>query len=50
MRSKNERDEDMRKYREDKEQLEQKIARGEATPEEPIACASIKSDYNLRPR
>jgi hypothetical protein len=50
MRSKNERDEDMRKYREEKEQLEQKIACGEISPEEPVACASIKSEYDLRPR
>jgi hypothetical protein len=50
MRSKNERDEDMRKYREEKEQLEQRIARGEISPEEPVACSSIKSDYDLRPR
>jgi hypothetical protein len=50
MRSKNERDEEMRKYREEKEQLEQRIARGEISPEEPVACTSIKSDYDLRPR
>jgi hypothetical protein len=40
----------MRKYHKEKEQLEQKIARGEISPEEPVACASIKSDYDLRPR
>ncbi|EAT78043.1 hypothetical protein HBH56_203050 [Parastagonospora nodorum] len=48
--SKNERDENMRKYREEKEQLEQKITRGEISPNEPVACNSIKSDYDLRPR
>ena len=48
--SNNERDENMRKYREEKEQLQQKIARGEISPEDPVACASIKSDYDLRPR
>jgi len=50
MRSKNERDEDMRKYREEREHLEQKIGRGEINPEESVACNSIKSDYDLRPR
>ena len=50
MGSKNERDENMRKYHEEKEQLEQKIARGEISPKEPVACNSIKSDYDLRPR
>jgi hypothetical protein len=50
MGSKNERDESMREYREKRDQLEQKIARGEISPEEPVACNSIKSDYDLRPR
>lgn len=40
----------MRKYREEKEQLAQKIAHGEISPKEPVACASVKSDYDLRPR
>jgi hypothetical protein len=40
----------MRKYHKEKEQLEQKIARGEISPEEPVACASIKGDYDIRPR
>ncbi|KAH7078124.1 hypothetical protein BKA63DRAFT_532504 [Paraphoma chrysanthemicola] len=50
MRSQNERDEDMRKYREERAQLELKIARGEISPEEPVSCTSIKSNYDLRPR
>lgn len=50
MRTKNERDEDMRKYHEEKMQLEQRIARGEISLEEPLACDSIQSDYDLRPR
>jgi hypothetical protein len=50
MQSQNERDEDMRKYREDKEQLEQRISRGEISAAEPVACNSIKSDYDLSPR
>jgi hypothetical protein len=50
MGSKNERDDNMRKYREEKEQLEQKIARGEISPKELVACNSIKSDYDLSPR
>jgi hypothetical protein len=50
MKSQNERDEVMRKYREEKELQEQRIARGEIDPEEPEACNSIQSDYDLRPR
>jgi hypothetical protein len=50
MRSKNERDEDIRKYREEKMQLEEKVARGDITQEEPVACDMIQSDYDLRPR
>ncbi|KAH9875221.1 hypothetical protein J1614_004712, partial [Plenodomus biglobosus] len=49
-RSQNERDESTRKYREEREQLEQKIARGEISPQEPVACNGIKSNYDLRPR
>ena len=50
MGSKNERDDNMRKYREEKKQLEQKIAQGEISPKKPVACNSTKSDYDLSPR
>ncbi|KAI4952516.1 hypothetical protein J4E91_002988 [Alternaria rosae] len=50
MRSKNERDEEMRVYREERKAKEEKIARGEIEAEVPVACNSIKSDYDLSPR
>jgi hypothetical protein len=50
MRSKNERDEEMRKYREEKKEKEEKVARGEIDKEEPVACDLVQSDYDLRPR
>jgi hypothetical protein len=50
MGSKNERDERMRRYREKRDLLERRIARGECSAEEPVACGSVKSDYDLRPR
>jgi hypothetical protein len=49
MGSKNERDERMRRYREKRDGLERRIARGECSAGEPVACNSIKSDYDLRP-
>ena len=50
MRSKNERDDNMRKFHEEKERIEQRTARGETVPEEPVACNTVKSNYDLRPR
>ncbi|KAI4962312.1 hypothetical protein J4E86_001344 [Alternaria arbusti] len=50
MKSKNTRDEEMRVYREERKAKEEKIARGEIEAEVPVACNSIKSDYDLSPR
>lgn len=48
--SKNERDESMKKNREEKAELERKIASGEVEQEPAIACMAIQSDYDLSPR
>ncbi|KAI4642674.1 uncharacterized protein J4E78_010147 [Alternaria triticimaculans] len=48
--TKNERDEEMRKHREERAELERKIASGEVEREPAIACMAIQSNYDLSPR
>jgi hypothetical protein len=51
MGSKNEREEEMRKWCEERDRLELEIARGEVDQEVlGLACNSIQNDYNLRSR
>jgi hypothetical protein len=51
MGTKNERLEEMRKWREERVQLEQKVERGEISKEAlGPACGSVQSDYDLRLR
>ena len=48
--TKNERDENMRKHREERAELERKIASGELEQEPAIACMAVQSNYDLSPR
>jgi hypothetical protein len=48
--SKNERDEYMKREKEERKQLEERIARGEIEEEVGPACGSVQSDHNLDPR
>ena len=48
--TKNERDESMKKDREERAELKRKIASGEVEQEPAIACMAIQSNYDLGPR
>jgi len=48
--TKNERDESMKKHREERAELERKVASGEVEQEPAIACMAIQSNYDLSPR
>jgi hypothetical protein len=51
MGTENERLEDMRKYNEERAQLQEKPARGGVGKEIlGLACMAVQSDYDLRPR
>jgi hypothetical protein len=45
-----ERNESMRKYREERLDLERKILSGETCPSLEVSRTAIQSDYDLRPR